>query len=121
VPTYQYACTTPECGHEFEAVQSFSDTALTSCPVCEGRLRKIFSAVGVVFKGPGFYRTDSRKPENGSGGEKGEKTERKDAAPAGGAASDSKQAGGSGSKSDNSSSGASSAPTPKPAAAASSS
>jgi putative FmdB family regulatory protein len=58
VPTYQYACT--ECGHQLEAVQSFSDEPLTVCPNCEGRLRKVFSAVGVVFKGSGFYRTDSR-------------------------------------------------------------
>jgi putative FmdB family regulatory protein len=58
VPTYQYACT--ECGHELEAVQSFTDDALTVCPQCGGRLRKVFSAVGVVFKGSGFYRTDSR-------------------------------------------------------------
>jgi putative FmdB family regulatory protein len=58
VPTYQYACT--ECGHAFEQVQSFSDDALTVCPVCSGRLRKVFNAVGVVFKGSGFYRTDSR-------------------------------------------------------------
>jgi putative FmdB family regulatory protein len=58
VPTYQYACT--ECGHEFEAVQKFSDDALTDCPSCTGKLRKVFSAVGVVFKGSGFYRTDSR-------------------------------------------------------------
>jgi putative FmdB family regulatory protein len=60
VPTYQYACT--ECGHAFEQVQSFSDDALTVCPECEGRLRKLFNAVGVVFKGSGFYRNDSRKP-----------------------------------------------------------
>ncbi len=58
MPTYQYACT--ECGHAFEQVQSFSDDALTVCPECEGRLRKVFNAVGVVFKGSGFYRTDSR-------------------------------------------------------------
>lgn len=58
MPTYQYRCT--ECGHEFEQVQKFSDDALTHCPVCEGRLRKVFNAVGVVFKGSGFYRTDSR-------------------------------------------------------------
>jgi putative FmdB family regulatory protein len=58
VPTYQYACT--ECGHAFEQVQSFSDDALTECPECRGRLRKLFNAVGVVFKGSGFYRTDSR-------------------------------------------------------------
>ncbi len=58
VPTYQYACT--ECGHAFEQFQSFSDDALTTCPECQGRLRKVFNAVGVVFKGSGFYRTDSR-------------------------------------------------------------
>ena len=58
MPTYQYACT--ECGHGFEQVQSFSDDTLTVCPECEGRLRKVFNAVGVVFKGSGFYRTDSR-------------------------------------------------------------
>jgi putative FmdB family regulatory protein len=62
VPTYQYACT--ECSHAFEQVQSFSDDALTECPECHGRLRKLFNAVGVVFKGSGFYRTDSR---SGSG------------------------------------------------------
>ncbi|MGZ4452185.1 MAG: FmdB family zinc ribbon protein [Nocardioides sp.] len=62
MPTYQYACT--ECGHGFDAVQSFSDDALTVCPECHGRLRKVFSAAGVVFKGSGFYRTDSR---SGSG------------------------------------------------------
>jgi putative FmdB family regulatory protein len=59
VPTYQYACTA--CGEELEAVQSFTDAALTECPACGGALRKVFSAVGVVFKGSGFYKTDSRK------------------------------------------------------------
>ena len=58
MPTYQYACT--ECGHAFDQFQSFSDDALTECPECQGRLRKVFNAVGVVFKGSGFYRTDSR-------------------------------------------------------------
>lgn len=58
MPTYQYQCT--ECGHAFEQVQSFSDDALTTCPECTGRLRKLFSSVGVVFKGSGFYKTDSR-------------------------------------------------------------
>jgi putative FmdB family regulatory protein len=58
VPTYQYACT--KCDHRFEAVQSFSDSSLTSCPQCAGNLRKLYGAVGVVFKGSGFYRTDSR-------------------------------------------------------------
>ena len=58
MPTYQYQCT--ECGNGLEAVQKFTDDALTVCPACSGRLRKIYSAVGVVFKGSGFYRTDSR-------------------------------------------------------------
>ena len=58
MPTYQYACTA--CGHQLEAVQSFSDEPLTECPACEGRLRKLFNSVGIVFKGSGFYRTDSR-------------------------------------------------------------
>ena len=58
MPTYQYSCT--ECGHFFEQFQSFSEDSLTVCPQCEGRLRKVFNAVGVVFKGSGFYRTDSR-------------------------------------------------------------
>ena len=58
MPTYQYACT--ECDHAFEQVQSFSEDALSECPQCHGRLRKLFNAVGVVFKGSGFYRTDSR-------------------------------------------------------------
>jgi len=58
VPTYQYSCT--DCGHFFEAVQSFSDDSLTVCPECQGTLRKVFNAVGVVFKGSGFYRNDSR-------------------------------------------------------------
>ncbi len=58
MPTYQYACTA--CSEGLEIQQSFSDDALTVCPQCKGRLRKVFGAVGVVFKGSGFYRTDSR-------------------------------------------------------------
>ncbi len=72
MPTYAYACT--ECDHRFEAVQSFSDDALTVCPECGGRLRKVFNAVGIVFKGGGFYRTDSRSGSSvpsGSGGSGG--------------------------------------------------
>jgi putative FmdB family regulatory protein len=60
VPTYAYACTA--CGHRFEVQQSFSDASLTQCPECEGKLRKLFNTVGIVFKGSGFYRTDSRTP-----------------------------------------------------------
>ncbi|MGI3783160.1 MAG: FmdB family zinc ribbon protein [Janthinobacterium lividum] len=66
MPTYQYRCT--ECGTDLEAVQKFSDPALTECPTCHGSLRKVFNAVGVVFKGSGFYRTDSRPQEGSSNG-----------------------------------------------------
>src|SRR5215475_6924238 len=64
LPTYQYRCT--ECGHAFEEFQSFTDDALTVCPECGGRLRKVFNAVGVVFKGSGFYRNDSRTTSSSS-------------------------------------------------------
>ena len=64
MPTYQYACT--ECGHSFEQFQSFSEDALSVCPECDGKLRKLFNAVGVVFKGSGFYRTDSRSGSSSS-------------------------------------------------------
>lgn len=73
MPTYQYRCS--ECGNELEAVQKFTDPALTECPSCDGRLRKLFSAVGVVFKGSGFYRTDSRAADQGSGSGNGEKSD----------------------------------------------
>lgn len=76
VPTYSYACT--ECGDRFDAVQAFTDDALTTCAKCSGRLRKLFNSVGVVFKGSGFYRTDSRadgakskSSTNGSSGDAG--------------------------------------------------
>ena len=64
MPTYAYACTA--CDHRFEIFQTFSDDSLTECPQCEGRLRKLFNAVGVVFKGGGFYRTDSRQGSSSS-------------------------------------------------------
>jgi putative FmdB family regulatory protein len=60
MPTYQYACTNAECGNDFELVQSFTDPAATECPICGQPVRKRFGSVGVVFKGSGFYRTDSR-------------------------------------------------------------
>ena len=83
MPTYQYACT--ECDHRFDAVQSFSDPSLTVCPECGGKLRKVFSSVGIVFKGSGFYRTDSRagagstvaKSESSSEGSSSTSTETK--------------------------------------------
>ena len=64
MPTYQYRCTA--CSKEIEAVQKFSDPALTTCPACSGDLRKVYSAVGVVFKGSGFYATDSRTSSSAS-------------------------------------------------------
>jgi putative FmdB family regulatory protein len=103
VPTYSYACT--ECGNRFDAVQAFTDDALTTCPKCSGRLRKLFNSVGVVFKGSGFYRTDSRAGANGS--VSGEKPAEK---PAEKSKSDKSE------KSDGSSSSAGSS-TPAPAAA----
>lgn len=67
MPTYSYACT--ECSNRFDAVQAFSDDALTDCPECHGRLRKLFGKVGVVFKGSGFYRNDSREPAKNANGD----------------------------------------------------
>ncbi|MET7850250.1 FmdB family zinc ribbon protein [Streptomyces avermitilis] len=64
MPTYQYQCTA--CGEGLEAVQKFTDDALTECPNCAGRLKKVFSAVGIVFKGSGFYRNDSRGSSSSS-------------------------------------------------------
>ena len=86
MPTYQYRCT--ECGEDLEAVQKFSDPALTTCPTCGGPLRKVFNAVGVVFKGSGFYRTDSRNgsksgADGESGSEKKAETKSADKEPAG--------------------------------------
>jgi putative FmdB family regulatory protein len=76
VPTYQYVCTNPEDKHEFEVVQSFSDPSLTECPQCGSPVRKVYGSVGVVFKGSGFYRTDSRagssSTEGGAGAGKKE-------------------------------------------------
>jgi putative FmdB family regulatory protein len=115
VPTYQYACTA--CGHRFEAVQSFTDSTLTECPECAGRLRKVFSSVGIVFKGSGFYRTDSRAGSGVSGGsgssEKSEKTEKKSdsgstSSSSSGSSDSSSSSSSSGSSSGSSSSGSSS-------------
>ena len=77
MPTYQYTCT--ECGEPLETVQKFSDEPLTVCPACGGRLRKVFSPVGIVFKGSGFYRTDSR---NGASAAPAAKDKEKDKSPA---------------------------------------
>lgn len=68
MPTYSYACTA--CEHHFDAVQKFTDPSLTGCPECSGRLRKLFSSVGIVFKGSGFYRNDSRSSNGAESGSK---------------------------------------------------
>ena len=65
MPTYQYACA--DCGHEFELFQGFADDPIEVCPECKGAVRKVYSNVGVVFKGGGFYKTDSRPAQSGSG------------------------------------------------------
>ena len=65
MPTYQYACTSEACGLQFERVQAFTDPAISDCPDCSGRVRKVYGSVGVVFKGSGFYRTDSRNTKSG--------------------------------------------------------
>jgi putative FmdB family regulatory protein len=109
VPTYQYACTA--CDHRFDAVQSFTDASLTECPACSGPLRKVFSSVGIVFKGSGFYRTDSR---SGGGGV----AAKSDAATSDSAKSDSGSSS-NGSKDSSTSSSSSSSSSSTPAAAAS--
>ncbi|WP_405011913.1 FmdB family zinc ribbon protein [Kitasatospora sp. NBC_01539] len=105
MPTYQYQCT--ECGNGLEAVQKFTDEALTTCPACQGKLRKVFSAVGVVFKGSGFYRTDSRSSSSSAVGS-GTASSTSSTASAGSASSGSSGSGSSGSSSGSGSSGSSS-------------
>ena len=81
MPTYEYRC--KDCDHSFEVVQAFSDDALTECPTCGGKLKKVFGNVGITFKGGGFYKTDSRKAESG-------RSQKSSDSSSGGAASDSK-------------------------------
>lgn len=78
MPVYEYACTA--CGERTEARQSFDDPPLEECPICGGRLRKLFSPVGIVFKGSGFYATDAKKSSSKSSGSKGETTSKSDSA-----------------------------------------
>jgi putative FmdB family regulatory protein len=85
MPTYEYACT--ECGQHIEVVQSMSDAPLSTCAICGGRLRKVFSPIGIVFKGSGFYRTDSRGKPAKTDASPAEKGDKKPAKPAGEAAS----------------------------------
>ena len=80
MPTYQYACTDPQCGNRFELVQSFTDPAASECPLCDGPVRKVYGSVGVVFKGSGFYRTDSRAGSSSSNGSNGKSEPKSDGA-----------------------------------------
>jgi putative FmdB family regulatory protein len=105
MPTYQYACTNPECTHRFELVQAFTDPAASECPVCGSPVRKVYGSVGVVFKGSGFYRNDSRAASVTSESGAKESTPAKEPAKAGAKESSGSSSGSSGS--DSSSSGSS--------------
>ena len=111
MPTYQYACTNPDGKHQFEVVQSFTDAPVSECPECGSPVRKVYGSVGVVFKGSGFYRTDSRSSasssEAGSSSDGKKDGGTKDAAPA--AASSSSSSNGSSTSSSSSSSNSSAA------------
>jgi putative FmdB family regulatory protein len=111
VPTYSYACTA--CEHHFDTVQKFTDPSLTDCPECSGRLRKLFSSVGIVFKGSGFYRTDSRASSSAPSGSNGKPE------PSSPGKSSSESKSGSTSDSKSGSGSASSSPAPSSATAAS--
>ena len=107
MPTYQYACTNPEGKHEFERVQSFSDAPVSECPECGAPVRKVYGSVGVVFKGSGFYRTDSRTSATAS-----EKASSNGSASKESSASTSSAEGSSSSSSKESSSSSTSSPAP---------
>ncbi|GAA3218327.1 FmdB family zinc ribbon protein [Oerskovia jenensis] len=108
MPTYAYTCTA--CGHAFDIHQAFTDDALTVCPECGGRLRKVFSSVGVTFKGSGFYRTDSRSSKSSSTGSTTPATPAKSSDSSSGSSSGSSA--GSSSSGGSSSTGTSSSSTP---------
>ena len=97
MPTYQYACT--QCGERLEVVQKFSDEPLTECPACAGTLRKVFSPVGVVFKGSGFYKTDSRTTSKTSSSTSSSSSSDKTETKSSEAATTKSDSGGSGTKS----------------------
>ncbi|MFD8195222.1 FmdB family zinc ribbon protein [Streptomyces wuyuanensis] len=97
MPTYQYQCTA--CGEGLEAVQKFTDDALTECPSCQGRLKKVFSAVGIVFKGSGFYRNDSRGSSSSSSPSSSSAKSSSSSSPSSSSSSDSKASAGSSSSS----------------------
>ncbi|MBP5893089.1 MULTISPECIES: FmdB family zinc ribbon protein [Streptomyces] len=106
MPTYQYQCT--ECGEGLEAVQKFTDDALTECPACNGRLKKVFSAVGIVFKGSGFYRNDSRGSSSSSSPATSKSSDAKSSSDSKSASASSSSSGSSSSDSKSSSAGSSS-------------
>jgi putative FmdB family regulatory protein len=118
MPTYQYACTDSACANRFELVQSFTDPAASECPVCSGPVRKVYSSVGVVFKGSGFYRTDSRDAASSAASAKSEGS-KSEAAKAGAAKSETAKSDTSSTKTESSSSSSSKSAASSPAAAAS--
>jgi putative FmdB family regulatory protein len=104
VPTYQYACTNPDGKHQFEVVQSFTDAPVSECPECGSPVRKVYGSIGVVFKGSGFYRTDSRPSSSSSESSPSSNGNgKKDAAPAASTSSSSDSSSSSGSSSSSSS------------------
>jgi putative FmdB family regulatory protein len=111
MPTYAYAC--KECGHRFDAVQSFADPTLTECPQCGGVLRKEYGSIGVTFNGSGFYRTDSRAGASKSESSSGSSS----SGSSGSSSSGSSSSGGSGGESSSSSTGSKSEAKSSPAAA----
>lgn len=118
MPTYSYACT--ECDNKFDAVQAFTEDALTTCPVCSGRLRKLFGSVGVVFKGSGFYRNDSREGAKSTAGSSSGASAKSSESTGSSSSSDSSSSSGS-SGSDSSSSSSSSGSSDKKSSSSSSS
>ncbi len=118
MPTYSYACT--ECDNKFDVVQSFTDDSMTECPKCDGRLRKLFGKVGVVFKGSGFYRTDSREAAKSSAKSSGGSDGSSESSSSSSTASSTSEKTTSGSSDKSSSSSDSSSKSSTPAAAASS-
>ncbi len=104
MPTYQYACTNPDGKHQFEVVQSFTDAPVSECPECGSPVRKVYGSIGVVFKGSGFYRTDSRSSSSSSESSPSSNGNgKKDAAPAASTSSSSDSSSSSGSSSSSSS------------------
>ena len=118
MPVYEYAC--KACGQHMEVAQSFKDEPLTTCPNCGGQLRKVFGSIGIMFKGSGFYRTDSRIPsgkasgkDKAEKGEKGEKPEKAESSASASSSSSSSADAGSGSGSGGSSDSSSGSERPK--------